>query len=215
MCGASRLAADIRRPGTCARGSPISRVDGPVPSGKDHDEPLDQLHRPGSGGRVGGPHPSLNDLATAKGVSHEDLIAAIKKGLESARSAAGGTSTDEDLTAVAERIAARTPGTGRPVGAPPAGGPRPGGPPPMGGPRRAGGDGDGDADDTTSATSDDDDATASVFAALSATLDMTVAELLSSLASGTSLTDLASSKGVSASTVGSVASTGLQYDQRL
>ncbi|GAA0451462.1 hypothetical protein Aca07nite_55990 [Actinoplanes capillaceus] len=58
---------------------------------------------------------SLNDVAEARGVSHDDLIAAIRAGLPTDQ--ASGT-TETDLTELAETIAATT---GRPQGPPPGG----------------------------------------------------------------------------------------------
>lgn len=61
---------------------------------------------------------SLTEVAEQQGVSHEDLIAAIKAG-KPADASAVGSASEEESDAVAERIAAQK---GRP--GPPPGGPR-------------------------------------------------------------------------------------------
>lgn len=116
---------------------------------------------------------TLDRIATSKGVSHTDLVAAIKQGLESAKPAAApsGASGVFDIDAVAESIASGT----RPP-APPAGGP-----PPGGGPHGA-----NQADDAT-------------LDAVSQLLKMSSDDLVSALTNGTSLSDLATKQGVSTS----------------
>lgn len=60
---------------------------------------------------------SLSDIATEKGVTHDELISAIKAGMPSGTAAAG------DPDALAEKIAERTHGS-TPPPPPPPGGPR-------------------------------------------------------------------------------------------
>jgi hypothetical protein len=115
---------------------------------------------------------SLDDLAQTRGVSHEDLLAAIKEGLAEVGPPVGAGAVDQArLDAMAEEIAGRS-GAERPAG------PGPGGPPPP--PRVAG-------DETVQAS----------LARVADLFDMDTDELLTQLQS-TTLADLASSRQVGA-----------------
>lgn len=135
---------------------------------------------------------TLDQLAAAKGVSHDDLIAAIKAGLQDSTpqgvgstTAASGTTATFDLDALAEDIASGVRPQG-PQGPPP-------GPPPTG------------------RNNNDQDA----LSAVSDLLDMTTDELVTSLTSGTSLRDLASAKGVSSDQLLDALSEGMVVDTRM
>lgn len=135
---------------------------------------------------------SLDQLASAKGVSHDDLVAAIKDGLEatapqgtSSSDGVSGTSAVFDLDAMAEDIAAGVRPQG-PEGPPP-------GPPPTG------------------RNDNDHDALQRV----SDLLDMSTDELIESLTSGSSLRDLASSKGISSDQLLDALSEGMVVDTRM
>jgi uncharacterized protein (DUF433 family) len=127
---------------------------------------VDDLQSALSGGTT------LDQLATAKGVSHDDLLAAIKHGLEAARPADApeGASGVFDLDAMAESIASGTPPP------PPPGGVHGGRPP----------HGVNQADTQT-------------LDSIASLLDMTSDDLVGALADGTSLADLAAQHDVSAS----------------
>ncbi len=135
---------------------------------------------------------TLDQLASAKGVSHEDLVSAIKEGLEAAGPQGTG-STDGvsattavfDLDALAEDIAAGVRPKG-PQGPPP-------GPPPTG-------NNDNDQD---------------ALEAVSDLLDMTTEELIESLRTGSSLRDLASTRGVSSDQLLDALSEGMVVDTRM
>ncbi|MCU1391778.1 MAG: hypothetical protein JWM34_206 [Ilumatobacteraceae bacterium] len=123
---------------------------------------------------------TLNQIATAKGVSHDDLISTIESSISSNASAAGSTSgtSDAKLDQFAEKIASSQ-GAEPPKGAHRAhGGHRP--PPPP--------------------TTTDDDSSTSTDSALTnvaKTLNMKADDLVNALKSGTSLESLAQQKGVS------------------
>ena len=108
---------------------------------------------------------SLNDLAAKKGVSKNDLVAAIAQDLKA--NAPAGAPAGIDFAKMAERIADRRPAAGPPPGPPPTA--------------------------SSSAGSSD-----SPLAALAGELEMSPADLLSLLGSGTSLTDLLNSRGIPA-----------------
>lgn len=149
---------------------------------------------------------SLDDIATDQGVSHDDLIAAIKSGMPERM-------RDSDR---ADQVAARIAGRKGPLGPPPGGGPRgPGGPGGPGGPRP---DGDGDGDDGGPATGVlgkvMTPSQQQTLEGLASALDMSKDDLVSQLRSGTSLVDLVQSKGVSSSSLASVLQNGLLVDTR-
>lgn len=74
----------------------------------------DELRTQLSGGK------SLNDVATAQGVDHADLIDAIKQGMPTDSTSSVGATSSVDATQIAESIAS-TQGMGRgPQGPPPA-----------------------------------------------------------------------------------------------
>jgi hypothetical protein len=100
----------------------VSQAQRPARDDKDPMDPVakalgvstDELHAELDEGDK-----SLNDLATSAGLSHDDLVAAIKAGMPSDATGSGpGSTSATDLTAVAEKIASTK-------GAPP--------PPPPGG----------------------------------------------------------------------------------
>lgn len=131
---------------------------------------------------------SLDDIATAQGVSHEDLVAAIAQGAPP-----GAT----DALDRAEEIASTK-------GMPP---PPPGGP---GGAGGTGGTGGGAASGLLagSTTSEQQER----LDALSSLLGTDSSDLLDQLLSGTSIEELAAGSGVSADAVGSVLGKGSLYD---
>lgn len=120
---------------------------------------------------------TLDSLADAAGVSHDDLVAAITAGIDQDRSTqglGGATPTGEvfDVSAIAEAMATGVAPAGGPSGPPP--------PPPVHGVNSA-----------------DDDLLQSVASAL----DLSTDDLVSALMDGTSLSDLATRQGVSMTTV--------------
>jgi len=135
---------------------------------------------------------SLNDIATAKGVSHADLIAAIKSGLGSVKGAGGASAPQgQDLDAVAERMASRVHGKG-------------------------GGRNDHDGDDGPSGGAPAGPPPASAAATnLSSALGMSTTELFKQLDSGADLYGLAQTKGVSSKAVNDLIAAGLRVDQQL
>jgi lambda repressor-like predicted transcriptional regulator len=129
---------------------------------------------------------SLDDLAQTKGVSHDDLIAALKAGAP--QGVKGG-----DFDAMVEKLASKQ-GMQGPMGPPP--GPPPGG---MGGLLDGG---------TVSESQQ------SVLDSLSELLDMSSEELQDELTSGTDLSSLLQDKGVSLSDLASVIEAGFLVDVR-
>lgn len=125
---------------------------------------------------------TLDEIASTKGVSHDDLLAAIKQGLEAAKPADApeGTSGVFDLDAMAESIAAGTP-------PPPPPGEAHGGRPPHG---------------VNQADAQTLDSIASLF-------DMTSDDVISALTAGTSLAELAAQHDVSASALLDAIGSGL------
>ena len=119
---------------------------------------------------MGSGQATLADLAAQKGVSRDDLLVAVAKGLQDAGPPPGAESID--AAAIAERI---TDGTGGPPRAP-------GGP---GGPRDRDGDHDGDM--------------ATRLQSLTSALDMDQTSFFDALKSGRSLAQLADRHGVSPS----------------
>ncbi len=133
---------------------------------------------------------SLDDLASAAGVSHEDLVAALKAG---APQELQGSSR---LDAMVEDIASHK---GMPMGGP--GGP--GGPPP-GPPPGASGVMSGELTNSQQ----------TMLEQLSSLLGTTSDELATSLQSGTSLADLLGDKGVSLGQLASALESGFLVDVR-
>jgi hypothetical protein len=95
----------------------------PSPPPRDGKDPMagaaralglsgDELHRKLRDGQ------SLSDLAGQRGVTRDDLIAAIKAGRPNDRTSSASSTTDEQDDAIAERIAARKGRPGPPPGAP-------------------------------------------------------------------------------------------------
>ncbi len=125
----------------------------------------DELRTAMSGGQR-----TLADLAAQKGVSRDDLLAAVAKGLQDAGPPPGATSID--AAAIAERIIDGTGGPPRGPGAP-------------GGPRDRDGDHDGDM--------------ATRLQSLTSALGMDQTSFFDALKSGTSLAQLADRHGVSPS----------------
>lgn len=105
---------------------------------------------------------TLADLAAQKGVSKDDLVAAIAKDLKA--NAPANAPAGIDFTSMATQIVDRSPGSGPPPGPPPQAG----------------------------------DSGNSKLSELSSLLGMKETDLLSALESGTSLSDLLASSGVSA-----------------
>jgi hypothetical protein len=141
---------------------------------------------------------TLQQLATSKGISHTDLVAAVKAGLEAARpdgaSATGATSASAgtaatgkvfDLDALAESIAS---------------GQRPEGPQGMPPSQQVHGRNSNDQQSLDK---------------LSSLLDMSSDDLVSALRNGTSLSDLASQHGVDANRLLDVLSSGMVMDTRV
>jgi uncharacterized protein YidB (DUF937 family) len=135
---------------------------------------------------------TLVDLAADKGVSKDDLIKTIATAIKADRPGI----TDDRATDMATRIATRTPPTSAANAAGAPGGVD--GPPPPPPP-------DGDSDDTTSTSSTGSvkgkhhhhhHAKDNVLSAVSQTLGMQTSDLVSALQGGSSLSDIASSKGV-------------------
>lgn len=120
---------------------------------------------------------TLDSLAEAAGVSHDDLVAAITAGIDQDRSAQGIAATVPtgevfDVSALAEAMATGVGPAGGPSGPPPS--------PPVHGENSA-----------------DDDLLQSVASAL----DLSTDDLVSALMEGTSLSDLATTQGVSMTTI--------------
>jgi hypothetical protein len=115
---------------------------------------------------------TLDDIATESGVSHDDLVSAIKQGLSDA--APAGRTETVDLTRMAEDIASGVRPSGGPAGPPP---------PPRPGVQGAGEDG-----------------LKQSLSRVAELLDVGTDELTEQLQSG-SLVDLAKSKNVDASTL--------------
>lgn len=130
---------------------------------------------------------SLDDLATDKGVSHDDLVAALKAG------APQGAKDSGKLDEMVEKLTSRK-GRQGPMGPPP--GPPPGG---MGG-VMGGGKLSGSQQ--------------SMLDSLSELLDISSEELQEELTSGTSLTDLLQDKGVSMNDLASAVQSGFLVDVR-
>jgi lambda repressor-like predicted transcriptional regulator len=139
---------------------------------------------------------SLDDLAKAKGVSHEDLVSALKSGMPD--DLKGSTQAD----AIAETIATQQ-------GMPTQG---PGGPPPSGPPLMSSLNGIGQSSGVLSGnlTSSQQD----MLDSLSSALGTDSTSLLDELQSGTSLSDLVKSKGIDISTLANVLQNGLLVDTK-
>jgi lambda repressor-like predicted transcriptional regulator len=110
---------------------------------------------------------SLADLATQKGVSKTDLVSAIAQGMQAA--APANAPSNVNYTAIAQNIVDRPGQTGAPSSATSSSDP---------------------SSTSTSPTTDP-------FSKVSSALGMSESDLLSSLESGTSLTDLLSQNGLS------------------
>jgi lambda repressor-like predicted transcriptional regulator len=144
---------------------------------------------------------SLDDLAKAKGVSHEDLVSALKASLP--EDLKGSTQAD----AIAETIATQQ---GMPTQGP--GGPPTAGPPPSGRPPMSSLNGIGQSSGVLSGnlTSSQQD----MLDSLSSALGTDSTSLLDELRSGTSLSDLVKSKGIDSSTLANVLQNGLLVDTK-
>jgi hypothetical protein len=136
---------------------------------------------------------SLDDLAKDKGVSHEDLVAALEAG---APQELQGTAR---LNAMVEDIASHSGRGGGPGGPGGRGGPPPGPPP-----GAANGVLSGDLTATQQGVLDQ----------LSTLLDTTSTELATSLRSGTSLAQLLDDKGVSLDRLATTLQSGFLVDTR-
>jgi hypothetical protein len=139
---------------------------------------------------------SLNQIATTKGVSHEDLISTITSSISGSTAAGAAPLLDDTrLEQLAERIASST-GTEGPKGPHGVkGAHRPPPPPPP----------VSDADD------DDDDSTStdSALSNVATLLKMKPSELVDALTKGTSLESLAEQQGVSLGQVLGAVSKGM------
>lgn len=133
---------------------------------------------------------TLDQLAGTKGVSRADLVASIKEGLAAGKPAGAPELSTEQLDELAETIsvgampgAGGPGGPGGPMGAPPAEAPR--------GQNRADGD---------------------TVESVAKLLQMSTTDLLDSLTSGTSLSELAKDKGVSFQSLLDTVSSGMVID---
>ncbi len=137
---------------------------------------------------------TLDSLATSKGVSHADLVGAIKEGLVAGKPSDAPELSTAQLDEMAESMATGAMsgpgGAGGPGGADGAG--RPMGPPP---PRH----GENQADSTT-------------LDSVATLLEMSTTDLLESLTSGTSLSQLAKDQGISADALLDAISSGMVVD---
>jgi hypothetical protein len=127
---------------------------------------------------------SLSDLAQAKGVSSDALVSAVSQGIQSLSATSGGLPGAPDPTQMAQRIVDRKGGIG---------GHRHHGATASANGSDQDGDGDGDGSSGTSSA-----ATSSPFALVANMLGMSQSDLLTSLESGTSLTDLLGQSGPTA-----------------
>jgi lambda repressor-like predicted transcriptional regulator len=149
---------------------------------------------------------SLSKLADAKGVSQDDLLAALKDGApEDLKSDAD---IDQIVSQIAQQVGAAM-GKGGPGGPGGHGGPPPGPPP-------------GGAAPTGAMTGNLTSTQDSTLQTLSDLLDMSSDEVSSALQNGESLTDLLSDKGVGLDDLASAlqssmtgSTTGFQIDARL
>lgn len=137
---------------------------------------------------------TLDSIAGSKGVSHADLLAAIKDGLAAGKPSDAPELSTTQLDQLAETIATGAMhgpgGAGGPGG--PGGAARPMGPPPP-----------------PHGTNRADDSTIDSVASL---LQMSTTDLLDSLTGGTSLSQLAKDRGVSADALLDTISTGMVVD---
>ena len=143
---------------------------------------------------------SLASIASSKGISQDALTAAMATAIQAANPSVSADQATKVATAIATRTA--------PAGAPPAGAPPAGGPPPSD---------DANSSQSTSGTSaasahrhHHHHGAAAATDAAAQTLGMSTADLISSLQSGQTLTDLAKSKGVSQSDLTKAISAALQ-----
>lgn len=144
---------------------------------------------------------SLDDLAKAKGVSHEDLVSALKTGMPADLKASA------KADAIAETIATQQgmPTQG-PAGTPPAGQP-PSRRPPI---SSLNGIGQSSGVLSGNLTSSQQN----MLDSLSSALGTDSTSLLDELQSGTSLSDLVKSKGIDSSTLANVLQNGLLVDTK-
>ena len=144
---------------------------------------------------------SLDDIAKAKGVSHQDLVSALKAGMPD------GLKNGADVDAIAETIATQQ---GMPTQGP--GGTPPSGPPPSGPPPMASLSGIGQTSGVLSGnlTSNQQD----MLDSLSSLLSTDSTSLLDELQSGASLSDLVKDKGIDSSSLANVLQNGLLVDTK-
>lgn len=141
---------------------------------------------------------TLDEIATSKGVSHEDLVASIKKGLDENKPAG----SNQDTTKLAESIAAGK-GPGRTHGARP--------------PKGGGDDPDGDGDHhggppPGGATGGATAAQSATLDALASLLKLSKADLTTRLSSGQAVSQMAKDQGVSTDKVADLLVKGLNVD---
>jgi len=149
---------------------------------------------------------SLSDIASSKGISKDQLVSTIATAIQQNNP----SMSSDRATTIATDIATRVPGQGGPAGPRGAGGPPPGPPPAQGVGGAGGTDATGETD--TESSSDGTSSTTSVSGhhhhhrhhmmatamnAASQALGMSSSDLTSALQSGQSLSQLASSKGIS------------------